>query len=68
MSAGCAGLETNLRRCAAMQLQNLLITNKKRRTRKDRARRILFGSGGALCTLARSPKPLVVLDVPLIAA
>jgi hypothetical protein len=34
MSAGCAGLETNLRRYAAVQLQNLLITNKKRRTRK----------------------------------
>ncbi len=26
------------------------------------------GSGGSLCTLARSPEPLAVLDVPLIAA
>lgn len=28
----------------------------------------LSGSGGALCTLARSQKSLVALDVPLIAA
>ena len=27
-----------------------------------------FGSGGALCTLARSNKPLIVLNVPLVAA
>jgi len=28
----------------------------------------LFGSGGALCTLATAPQPLAVLEVPLIAA
>ena len=27
-----------------------------------------FGSGGALCTLARSQEPLAVLEVPLLAA
>ena len=34
----------------------------------QKGRRFLFGSGGALCTLARSPEPLAVLEVPLIAA
>jgi hypothetical protein len=27
-----------------------------------------FGSGGSLCTLARSPEPLAIMEVPLIAA
>jgi len=30
MSADYIGLETNLRRCAAMQVQNLLISEQKR--------------------------------------
>jgi len=34
MSAGYAGLGMNLRRFAALPVQSLLITNKKRRTRK----------------------------------
>ena len=25
-----------------------------------------FGSGGALCTLARSPEPVAILEVPLL--
>jgi hypothetical protein len=28
----------------------------------------LIGSGGSLCTLARSPEPFAVLDIPLLAA